>query len=283
MKSAYTMAACFPVMVVGNPEEYPHLSARIRGIIGPTTPLAGQEGQMRYDYRATHRVLNLIHGTDDPGSAIRESLVFFSVEEVINVIRLASQTASYGTLKKDFSEMNNVLLPKQDVDITNAVVKYRAKDNLLNEIKSSLSRISFEKGSRFLELLRADLHREENIIKSQYKLEEEVKFLQPVLYSERAIVYLLINLVKDSQRIVSRSEVPFSQKVSHESELVRAERLLNIFAVLSDKVDFSKSNFDNLLSELAQLSVHLSDVDEVVLHTGWAVSQQELRDVEFKS
>src|SRR5579859_7618663 len=81
MDKIYRLGPCCPAIVVGDARSFPHLSARIRDILGPTTPILGNESQIRYKFGGGHRIFNLIHGTDDPASAIREALVFFSMED----------------------------------------------------------------------------------------------------------------------------------------------------------------------------------------------------------
>ncbi|RLG48643.1 MAG: hypothetical protein DRO06_01005 [Thermoproteota archaeon] len=74
------------LLLWGSPGEFPHLPARMRREVGPTTPDAGSPGDIRYDFQGVNRLMNPIHASEDPASSLREAMVFFDLKEILDAI-----------------------------------------------------------------------------------------------------------------------------------------------------------------------------------------------------
>lgn len=284
MKKAYTLAPCLPIMVIGNPATFPHLSARLRNIIGPTTPAAGRSGQLRYDYRATHRVFNLIHGTDDPGSAIRESLVFFNFDEIRDVLEIARKFSESKTVQnQDFSNVQySDLVPKSTVDLGFERIKLNVRKQLLSKVESLLVNYD-EKLVTYLSKLQSILIEEKTIINQELPLSEEAKKLNLQLLSERVTIFLLDRVIDLQRQNLARSETPINVRSKELASLTDAKICLNYMSLLTDKVEYGLNDFDNVIASTLTTGINLSQIEDVILHTGWAVTPQELYDIQFTS
>jgi nucleoside diphosphate kinase len=60
-------------------------SRTLKSVKGETNPSATRPGELRYDFRAPNRMLNLVHSADDWDSALRECTVFFPPGQLMHL------------------------------------------------------------------------------------------------------------------------------------------------------------------------------------------------------
>jgi nucleoside diphosphate kinase len=99
---------------------------------GPSSPLRGRPGQIRYDLGACNKAMNLIHAADDPFSSLREFLCFRSIPRLIEVLS-SLQPSSDGqqqhrlcmVMEGDLSRM--LPLPQAECDFPTSLFRLRAQ------------------------------------------------------------------------------------------------------------------------------------------------------------
>lgn len=280
MKKVYRLGPTFPVLLIGEPLGYEHLSARVREIVGATTPLIGRPDQIRYRFRATHRIFNIIHATDDPAAAVREALVFFDKDELISTLQLAEQRKFTSVEAKAFLRFR----PEKTVALEYANAKYAVKRKLFNKMQecaedSQEARIDV---FRYLERLGVLLDKESLVIGTRLSLREERDQLKPVLESETRILSLLLRQLNTA--VVSAARDDFEVSTRHQALLFasKIKALATLMSPFASETAMFESNFDEVIGELHSLNLEPDPIDEAVLHAGWAVALNELNDLELK-
>ncbi len=81
---AYYLGPSLALLLRGPRGDHDHLPARVRALVGPTTPWVGKG--LRFRLSGTNRLFNLIHASDDPAAALREALIFFDRREVVKAL-----------------------------------------------------------------------------------------------------------------------------------------------------------------------------------------------------
>jgi len=298
MEKIYRLAPCCPAIVIGKPECYQHLSARIRDLVGPTSPLLGNQSQIRYKFRGAHRIFNIIHGTDDPAAAIREALVFFEFNEIKQALESVTTLVEQETLSNLPFSSTEDLTPAQKVDLNFPQAKFNLKSLLqkrsdmeISSVKSSLvSENAIEKVKlidylhslvvRFYDLLQ----HEQALLHAHHQPREERKLLLNVYYPQLRTC----SLARDS---ISEAIVKFSRDSALHpdvrrnilSRLATVQRCFEVARAMTIDVEFKESLFDTYLSWLASLDIPLDKYDEANLHAAWSVVSTEFADFEIKS
>ncbi len=259
MPKVFSQAPVIPMIVIGDPGEFEHLSAKLRDIIGPTTPDAGKPGNLRYDLKGTNRVLNIIHAADDPAAAVREASVFFEMGEVLDAI-LSTEEVSY-----DPGEV----VPEEPVSL----LRWRAFNGIKLE---ALDYIDVRRSE-----LQDLLDREAEVVSRDLPIDEERLALMEV---EAKLSKVAGEVIEEIDReLVRNARLPADPKGKGrlaerlEDSLVAASmvRLLSDERALSEEREFDKLLMFSLSRELIG-----TGWDEVVVHSTWAVMPQMVRDLE---
>lgn len=247
-----------PVVAMVLVYEEGNASSKLREVVGPTTPEAGKPGNIRYDMKGVNRALNVIHAADDPASALREALVFFEMDEVLDAM-LSSENISY-----DPAELS----PEEPVSLSRWAC--------FNSVK--VEALEFLEARRY-ELQEA-LDREAEVVSKDLPLEDERAALKGI---EAQISFkasrLLRELESEAIRIARMPADPsgkgrIAEKI--EDSMVAAK----LIELLSDEVKLMKEDrFDALLLSALSMGLVDSGWGEVVLHSTWAVMPQMLSDL----
>ncbi len=258
MPKVFSMAPVIPMVLVGDPEEHEHLSDKLRKLVGPTTPEVGSKGNIRYDLKGANRVLNIIHASDDPAAALREALVFFSLNDVLSAIG--------GDEEQLLSEEE--LLPDDPIDIS--------RWKVLNEIKLEAS--DFLETER--EEILPDLDEEAEVVSRDLPFDHEREALLEI---ESRISYRAEKLLEDVGREIveeARSTTDFPSKAALAERLEDRKVALKIVELASDEVKLEKyQEFDFLLMQAISRGIITNRIQEIVFHSTWAVMPQMLRDL----
>jgi nucleoside diphosphate kinase len=298
MEKTYKLAPTCPTIVVGNPGGYKHLSGRIRELVGPTTPILGTESNIRYKFGGAHRIFNLIHGTDDPASAVREALVFFDFQDLGDALERAKRLKPDpdGTLPGFSLNSTEELRPKEKVELHFPSSKYHAKRELLRRFSDELSAAMGSLGSdvaekakpisRLKELdvrFRQLLELEGALINEQRSPKNEREALLRLYYFQQRA----ISLARDA---AAESIVRFSRDSGLSAEtrqvvigkLARIDKYLEIARAMTTDLELKESDFDRHLAWLSAFDIALDRFDEANLHAAWSVIPTEFIDFEIK-
>ena len=261
MEKVYTTSPTVALLLKGNPGTSEHLAGRLREILGPTTPDAGRPGQIRYDLKGVNRVLNLVHASDDPAAAVREALVFFDMEEVLDA--LASEA--------DVDIPADSVTPEREVSIS--------RWGQLNAVKTRAAEHLDGGSTRVHELL----SREAEIVRANLPIDEERARLMPVeaelaRWARGEIERISGVLVREAR---SRANVRGKRSVYREvdSRLAAAKIIL---ALSDERFLANFSEFDELLMAAIHYGFLEDDWEEIVAHSTWAVMPQMVRDLESR-
>ncbi|MDK2372138.1 MAG: nucleoside-diphosphate kinase [Candidatus Korarchaeota archaeon] len=259
MPKVFSQAPVIPMILIGDPGEFEHLSAKLRDIIGPTTPDAGKPGNLRYDLKGTNRVLNIIHAADDPAAAVREASVFFDLDEILDAM-LSTEEVRYDP---------NEIVPEEPVNL----LRWRT----FNEVKLE--------ALDYIDIRRAEiqelLDREAEVVAKELPIDEERLALKE---TEAKLSLIASEVVREIDReLVRNARLPADPKGKGklaerlEDSLVAATmiKLLSDERALSNESDFDKLLMFSLSRELIG-----SGWGEVVVHSTWAVMPQMVRDLE---
>lgn len=232
--------------------------SRLREAVGPTTPEAGRPGNIRYDMKGTNRALNIIHAADDPASALREALVFFEMDEILDAM-ISSENASY-----DAAELS----PEEPLSLSRWGIFNSVKVNALDFLESGRQE------------LQEALDEEAEIVSKDLPLGDERMALRDV---EARISFrasrLLGELEDEAVRIARMPADPkWKGRVAErlEDSLIAARMI----ELLSDEVKLMREDrFDMLLLSALSMGLVDSEWGEVVLHSTWAVMPQMVTDL----
>lgn len=280
MEKAYTLAPCLPMLVVGDKGQNEHLCEAIRRIIGPTTPIAGEADEIRYKYSATHRVFNLIHGSDDPAAAVREALVFFGLNDLKRALEVATELKTPDKVKDQVRTNFQDFLPEKQLDLRYSKIKLEVKRVLLDALHQTLDLDYIKNKKKLVGHMHLLLNSEENIIEQSLPLRQERGELSDILRNQCSLLSVLIHAIHESMKSSSRSK---SYQAETLGRLDRADTLCHAIFSLTDEVAFRNVDFDRLLNRLVTYGISLDQYQETVLHTGWAVAPQELVDFHLKT
>ncbi len=258
MPKVFSQAPVIPMILYGEPGEFPHLSGKLRDVIGPTSPDVGRPGNIRYDLKGTNRVLNIIHASDDPAAAIREAKVFFSLDEILDLI------ANPVEVKYDPDE----LMPEEVVDIS--------RWSVFNKVKSE--------ASEYLEYGRDDISQlldiEASVVEKNLPIDDEREALLETEVKMAKICRDILERISDD--FVNSARAPADPKGKgklaerYEDTAIAAE----LIGVLSDEEWMSgHQGFDRLLMLSMAREFVGSEWEEVVIHSTWAVMPQMVRDL----
>ncbi len=262
MPKVFSQAPVIPMILVGNPGNFEHLSGKLRDLIGPTTPDAGKPGNMRYDLKGTNRVLNIIHAADDPAAAMREAKVFFDLDEILDAM-LAEEGVDYDP---------DEIVPEEPVDL----LRWRA----FNEVKME--------ALDYIDVRRADLQelldKEAEIVAKDLPIDDERIALREIEAKLSDIASSIVNEV--NSELVRNARMP-ADPLSKKKLADRLEDSLiasKMIELLSDERKLAKEEeFDKLLMFSLSREIIGSDWAEVVVHSTWAVMPQMIRDLERNS
>ncbi len=235
------------------------LPTRLRELVGPTTPDAGVEGQIRYDLKGGNRVLNLIHASDDPAAAVREASVFFSMEEIVD-----------GLETEDPAEWSpEEISPDEPRRIRRWDSFHRVKDEAASllppGLEAEVSRLLDEEGE---------------IVGEDLPPAREREMLVGVEGRMSSLAESMLRDLEGSAVDLARSPPDPGRKGRRwqaEREAIVASTaiwLLSDEAALAERRDF-----DVIVLEMESLDVLTDEWDEVIVHSTWAVMPQMMRDL----
>ena len=99
---------------------------------GPSSPLMGRPGQIRYDLNACNKAMNLIHAADDPFSSLREFLCFRSIPRLIEILSSLQSSPDGQQRHRLFmnieSDLSRILpLPQAECDFPTSLFRLHAQ------------------------------------------------------------------------------------------------------------------------------------------------------------
>ncbi len=255
MPKVFSQAPVVAVMLVSESEG--ESCSELRELIGPTTPEAGKPGNLRYDMKGANRALNIIHAADDPASAIREALVFFEMDEVLDAM-LSKEDASFDP---------DELIPEEPIELSRWKCFNSIKSEALDFLESGRSR------------LQEALDKEAEIVAKDLPLDDERLALMEV---EAEISFLSSKILGDlSSELISLARMPASLSKGKLAERMEESIIaLKIIELLSDELKLSKErDFDRILLSAISMGLVNSEWEEVLLHSTWAVMPQMIKDL----
>lgn len=298
MEKTYKLAPTCPAIVVGNPEGYEHLSGRIRELVGPTTPILGTESNIRYKFRGGHRIFNLIHGTDDPASAVREALVFFGFNDIKYALEKAKELRKDGSLP-DFSLSSmERLRPERAVELSFPRAKYNLKRDIFKRCTLELDAASQcldvdidERSRKTIDRLQKLTARLCDLLEYEGSLLNEER---PPLEEKRMLLniyYFQLRALSLSRDAASGGIVSFSRDSSLRVEarrcllakLALVDKCLEIARAMTTDLELKECDFDRHLAWLRVFDIPLDGFDEANLHAAWSVIPTEFIDFELRN
>lgn len=260
MKKVYTTSPTVTLLLKGDPGNYEHLAGRLRAIMGPTTPDAGKPGQIRYDLKGVNRVLNLVHASDDPASAVREALVFFDMGDVLEAL----------VSESDVEIPTESVTPEEKVQISRwgqfNAIKVRAAEHLAGSAK-----------------LRELLSREAEVVKANLPIDEERAKLMPIETGLARLARRKVEELGEALVREARSAANVKGKRPTYREVDANLAASRIILALSDERFLAEfREFDWLLMAAIHYGFVEDDWEEIVAHSTWAVMPQMVRDLESR-
>jgi len=255
MERAYSMAPALAMVLVGDSNGFEHASARLRSLIGPTTPEAGKQGNLRYDLKGVNRVFNIIHISDDPAAALRESSVFFDKKEVLESLN-SDNEAEIGML--ELRPSNVIRLSRWDI---------------FSRLKARCNSIL---GSNELQEL---LDIESKIVSKGLSFDEERSELFPIEIKISELAHSLKEKAKEEAIDKARSNLSLKDKKiwdTIDDKLLAAQCI----ELLSDELLLiEEQNFDLVLLWMIDRGVIVDEWEEIITHSTWAVMPQMIKDL----
>ncbi len=255
MERAYSMAPAIAMVLVGSRNDYEHACAKLRNLIGPTTPEAGSMGNLRYDLKGVNRVFNIIHISDDPAAALRESSVFFDIKEVLETLTSNNEV--------DFT--TNQLKPEVSIRISRW------------EIFSKLKRRCnvFLNSNELQDLLET----ESEIVSRDLSFDKEREELLPIEVKISRIASSIREKTKENAVNKARMKLSLEDKKMWDTlnDRLIAARCIEL---LSDEFELvEEPNFDLFLLWMIDRNIILDKWEEIVTHSSWAVMPQMVKDL----
>lgn len=247
-----------PVVALVLTHEGGDASSRLRDLIGPTTPEAGRPGNLRYDMKGTNRALNIIHAADDPASALREALVFFEMDEVLDAM-LSSENLAYEETE---------LIPEEPIALSRWGCFNSVKFEALEFLESGRSE------------LQDALDREAEVVSKDLPLEDERYALMDIEAKISFIASKLLAELESEAVRVARMPADVSGKSKLAERLEDSMIAARLIELLSDEIKLlNEKGFDRLLLSALTMGLIDSDWSEVVVHSTWAVMPQMVSDL----
>ncbi|NLE84495.1 MAG: nucleoside-diphosphate kinase [Chloroflexi bacterium] len=280
MQKVYSLAPCLVAIVQGEKCGFNHLSSRIRSLVGNTTPIISNDNSIRYAPYSMTRIFNTIHATDDPASAIREAMVFFSKETILNIFQ------NHGMQKTNaaISDPQNQLTYNPDI-VSFGGLKHDIKNCLIEKASELMGKTENKEYSPVMDSLnqiKSLLLEEKLIIEQLLPLREEFYRLSPILnlerfcltFIERSIETNIRNLYRDPQLQSDQSLVQVFTKIRNLAKL--------IYPLTDDAIFFSIQDFEMYLAEINSSAFNLTAYQQTVLLGCWAGAFEEMRDISTK-
>lgn len=280
MQKVYSLAPCLVAVVHGEKFGFDHLSSRIRSLVGSTTPIISRRDSIRYSPHSMTRIFNTIHATDDPASAIREALVFFSKETILNLLQ------NHG------NERTNEVIhnPKSFFGKRNEVTSFSGIKHQLKNciIEKTLKIITSSERKEYLPIveslfqLKNLLLKENSIIEQLLPLREEFIRVSPILNIEKLCLSFIERSAERSIRDFLRNPNAITDSffVDTLTNIIKLTQL--IYPLTDDALFFSIDNFEVYLSEINLLAFRLTPYQQTVMLGCWAGAFEELRDISTK-
>ena len=291
MEKAYDAAPCVPMLLISDQNSSIHLSGKVRELLGPTTPLLGDEHQIRYRFRGTHRIFNILHGTDDPATAVRESRVFFTWDEISNALHQAHELSrGHKPPLENPESIRDKLTSPNPHDINYPRARLRLKLSVLESVRGRLNLLTKDSlfkdksdgiGSKLNQLMQdlaGLLTREQRILDDERQLRVERKMLAPVLELQHIVCNLGKQLVTDVLTKLAQDVQDYSniqQKSVVFYDLIDA---FSICIAMSNDVEFRKLGFNELSRAAVRIGIQHDHLDWLVLHAGLSVLDTEFAD-----
>lgn len=281
MQKVYSLAPCLVAILKGKKHGYNHLSSRVRSLVGSTTPIISSDATIRYAPYSMTRIFNTIHATDDPASAIREALVFFSKEELLAILTTPAVIKTNELLNN-----SGIHVPQIKKLTSFAGIKYQLKKSLLEEviviIKNSQSN-EFSLIEDSIHQLRDLFDKEKVIIDQTLNLREEFYRLAPILNLEKICYMFIDRSAEQSIRNCYRKSNFLSDDQHFIDVISTVRRLIKLLLPLSDDaLFFSMNEFEIYLSDISLTAFKLPQFDQAMLLGCWAGALEEMRDISTK-
>jgi len=267
MPKVFRLAPCVPCIVVGDPREYDTLSHRIRAEIGPTTPAAGGPNHMRYMFKGGNRVFNLIHAGDDPAASLREALVFFTWDEIAEVLN-----------KLDLSSLSETGEWRAPEEIS----RYEFSDDI--GLASVLARVKERAAEVIEKCIGEELKELRKLLSDERKCStEEIseirRRLREVWSRESEVLAEAARIVEEKARSILREAESIETKRKEVENAVNALDAIEVFRSLLSERSIISDRFEVMLAKAIRLGLVKSDWEEAFLHTYWATGKQMLKDL----
>lgn len=280
MQKVYSLAPCLVAIVQGEKCGFSHLSSRIRSLVGNTTPIISNNNSIRYAPYSMTRIFNTIHATDDPASAIREALVFFSKETILDILLYHTKEKTNDVIENP----ENFLAFSPDI-ISFSGLKQQLKKGLIEKASTAIRNPERKELSSIvdsLDQMTRLLSKEKSIVEQYLPLREEFNQVSPILNLERLCLSFIDRSAEMSIRNMYRNPTAISDFVFVDT-LTNVRQLIKlIFPLTDDALFFSIRDFETYLSEINLLAFKLTPYQQTVLLGCWAGSFEELRDISTK-
>lgn len=292
MEKAYDAAPCVPMLLITDQNSSNHLSSKVRELLGPTTPFLGSEHQIRYRFRGTHRIFNILHGTDDPATAVRESRVFFTWDEISNALHQAHELShGHKPALENHESIRKKLTPPNPHDINYPRARLRLKLNVLECVRGRLNILTKDslfkdksdggigsKVHQLMEDLTSLFTTEGRILNDEYQLRVEKNMLAPVLELQRISCSLGKQLAANVLTRLAQDVQDYSQIQQKSAVLYDLIDAFSICSAMSNDVEFRKLGFNELSRAAVRMGIQHDPLDWLVLHAGLSVLDTEFAD-----
>jgi nucleoside diphosphate kinase len=280
MQKVYSLAPCLVAIVQGEKFGFDHLSSRIRSLVGSTTPIISRRDSIRYSPYSMTRIFNTIHATDDPASAIREALVFFSKETILNILQNHGKERT-----NEIIENPKSFLGKRNDVISFSGIKHQLKSGIVDK---AFNIIPNSERKEYLPIvdsliqLKSLLLKENSIIEQILPLRDEFIRISPILNIEKLCLSFIERSAERSIRDYLRNPNPISDSFYIDT-LANIKKLIQlIYPLTDDALFFSINNFEVYLAEINFLAFRLTPYQQTVMLGCWAGAFEELRDISTK-
>jgi nucleoside diphosphate kinase len=263
MQKVYSLAPCLVAIVQGEKFGFDHLSSRIRSLVGSTTPIISRRDSIRYSPYSMTRIFNTIHATDDPASAIREALVFFSKETILNILQNHGKERT-----NEIIENPKSFLGKRNDVISFSGIKHQLKSGIVDK---AFNIIPNSERKEYLPIvdsliqLKSLLLKENSIIEQILPLRDEFIRISPILNIEKLCLSFIERSAERSIRDYLRNPNPISDSFYIDT-LANIKKLIQlIYPLTDDALFFSINNFEVYLAEINFLAFRLTPYQQTVM------------------
>ncbi len=298
MEKSYHAGACVPTIVVGDPQGYETLSLRIRDLVGPTTPIVGKPEHIRYRFRGSHRIFNILHGTDDPASAVREALVFFGFQELHHALEVAQTVPRAGEqLCSKPQEGFSDLLPAGPMETSKNVAQFNLKRELAKDISRETDLLVREFATlvdgallskehrRMLEWLEKSgpslqmmLRDEGKVLEMGFPLREESSKLRGIRELEQILCYTGVHATTSLFELLDRVVKAFAEPLALVGRFERLKGYYGVLHLLADDISLLKAGMRPILEYIGQSGHRASDLELLTIEASLSVMETEFHD-----